>query len=473
MPRWKELLALLFLLSFCAACAKVQAYHPAPIAPVATARRLESRRLSDPGLERFLRANLHRSLPSWPLRQWDLQTLTLAALYFNPQIAIAREQLAVARGAIVTAAEKPNPTFKLTPGIPSPYLLNLRFRFPIETHGRRKIRIEQAQRLSSAARIAVAQTEWSVASGLRKALLAYEMSKRLLMLNQGTESNEKRRVTLLAALVKEGETARPALEAAQLALSNTAFSIRLEEGQVAAARAALAGAIGIPVAGLDGVELAWPNLGDLPSIASLSPRRIQREAVLDRLDVRRALEQYAAADAALRLQLARQYPNFNIGPGYSYSDPYSNFTIPFNIILPIRNRNQGPIAQAEAFRKEAAANFLAVQARAIAQSQQALAEYRAALAAFAESSRPIETQQRRIRMGERMLAAGESGRLQVNALQLEGAVYSAQQLQTLGSAQAALGALEDAVERPLGPDVSNFPARARMAAAPGRKESGR
>ena len=473
MFRWKELFGLLVLLSLCAGCAKVQAYRPAPIAPVATARRLESRSLSDPGLEKFLQANLRSSLPVWPLRRWDLRTLTYAALYFNPQIAVAREQMAVTKAAIITAGEKPNPTFKLTPGIPSPYLLNVRLRFPIETHGRRRLRIEQAQRLYAAARLMLAETEWNAASAVRKALLGYEMDRRLMAAGRATARIETRRVTLLKSLVAAGEGARPALETARVALSNERLAIREEEGRFATDRATLAGALGVPVEALDGVAIAWPEFGRLPSIASLSPPSLRREAVFDRLDVRRALEQYAAADAALRLQLARQYPNFNIGPGYSYSDPYSNFTIPFNIILPIRNRNQGPIAQAAAFRKEMAANFLALQAQAIARSEQALAAYRAALGAFAESSRPYSDQQRRIRTGERMLAEGESGRLPVNALQLEGEIYSQQQLQALGQAQAALGALEDAVERPLGPDVSIFPARARTAAAQSRKESGR
>jgi outer membrane protein TolC len=471
MSRCKKLLPLFLLLVFGVACARVQHYTPAPIVPVASAHRLEARRLTSPGLERFLASSLGRPVSPWPLRQWDLQTLTLAALYFNPQMQIARDQLAVAKAAIITAGEKPNPTLKLTPGIPSPYLLDLRLKFPIETHGRRKLRIEQAKRLSLAARIAVAETAWKVASGLRKALLAYQVAGAKLALDRSTERLETSRVTLLGRMLTTGEGSRPALETAQLALSNIRFAIGQDEGSVATSRAALAGAIGVPEAALNGVELSWPHFASLPSLASLSPRQIQRDAVLNRLDVHRALAQYAAADAALRLQLARQYPNFIIGPGYSYSDPYSDFVIPFNIILPIRNRNQGPIAQAAALRKEAAANFLAVQARAIAQSEQALAAYRSAIADMREANRPLQNQLRRVQLTRRALAAGETGRLQLNALLLQGTVYAQQHLLALAQAQAAFGALENAVERPLGPDAGILPVRAPAPASRGGKES--
>ncbi|HVB32853.1 MAG TPA: TolC family protein [Patescibacteria group bacterium] len=455
------------MLSGCA----VQHYRPAPIVPAKTAAELENRSLSDPGLREYVGKTLGHPV-SWPMRQWNLRTLTLAALYFNPQMAIARDQIAVAQGAIVTAAEHPNPTLKLTPGIPSPYLLNLRLRFPIETHGKRNLRIEQARHLSSAAGIALAEAAWTVASNLRRALLAYRMAKAELALSRATGMTEARQITLLEQRLAAGEGARPALDAADLALSNIRFATSVDEGQVATTRAALAGAIGIPVSALNGLELTWPNFERLPSLASLSPRHIQRDAVLNRLDVHRALEQYAAADAALRLQIALQYPDFDIGSGYSYSEPNSNFTIPFSLILPLRNHNQGPIAQAEALRKEAAANFLAVQARAIAQSQQALAAYRSALAELDQAGRPLENQGRQVRTTRSAVAAGESDRLQLNTLLLEGPVYAQQHLQALAQAQAALGALEDAVEKPLGPDAVIFSGPVPASAARGRKESG-
>jgi cobalt-zinc-cadmium efflux system outer membrane protein len=471
MSRLGKAVPLLALLASSAGCAKVVAYRPAPVVPATTAQRLEARRLTDPGLERYIAQNLGHPVSPWPMREWNLQTLTLASLYFSPQMDVARDQFAAAQAAIVTAGEHPNPTLSLTPGIPSPWLFDMPFIFPIETHGKRALRIEEARHLSSAAKISLAQTAWNVSSGLRKALLAYEMAKANLALVRSTENLETRQVAQLERMLASGEGSRPSLQTARLVLSNTRFAASEAAGKIATAKAGLAGAIGVPVAALDGLEISWPNIRQLPASETLSPQRIQRDAVLNRLDVRRALDQYAAADAALRLQLARQYPNFNIGPGYAFEESNNYFTIPFSLVLPIRNRNQGPIAQAEALRKEAAANFLAVQANAIAQSEQALAAYRSALAALKQADQPVAGQRVRVQTTQHAVAAGESDQLQLNSLLLEGTVYARQHLQALEQAQAALGALENAVERPLGPDATKFPARASAIAARGRKES--
>ncbi len=472
MKRHRMLPLAILLIATLAGCARVQPYRPAPIAPVETAHRLEARRLTDPGLHEYIERALGRPVP-WPIRQWDLRTLTLAALYFSPQMQIARDQVAVAQGAIVTAGEHPNPSLSLTPGIPSPWLFNMPFVLPIETHGKRALRIEEAKDLSAASQLALGETEWNVVSGVRKTLLAYRMAQAKLDLSHSTEHIETKQVALLEQRLASGQGARPALQAAELALSNIRFATSVDEGQVATARTALAGAIGVPVDALNGLKFTWPNFESLPTLASLSPKRIQRDAVLNRLDVRRALEQYAAADAELRLQLARQYPNFNIGPGYDFEEGNSYFSVPFSVVLPIFNRNHGPIAQAEALRKEAAANFLAVQAHAIAQSQQALAAYRSALATVSQANRPLQNQSVQVQMTARAVAAGESDRLQLNTLLLQGTVYAQQHLAALGQTQLALGALEDAVERPLGTEAAAIMTRAPMPVSRGRKESNR
>ena len=94
---------------------------------------------------------------------------------------------------------------------------------------------------------------------------------------------------------------------------------------------------------------------------------------MNRLDIRRSLAQYAAAEVNLRPEIAKQYPNFNIGPGYAFEERHSFFTVGFSTSLPVFNRNQEPIAEAEARRKEAVAAFLQTQAQVIEKSERALA----------------------------------------------------------------------------------------------------
>ena len=78
-------------------------YQAAPIIPMETAAQFQSRNLSDPGLQTFVERSLAQSLTISPPKTWDLRTLSLAALYFNPALAAARGRLAEAEAAVVTA----------------------------------------------------------------------------------------------------------------------------------------------------------------------------------------------------------------------------------------------------------------------------------------------------------------------------------------------------------------------------------
>jgi outer membrane protein TolC len=182
------------------------------------------------------------------------------------------------------------------------------------------------------------------------------------------------------------------------------------------------------------------------------PEQIQREALLNRLDVRRALAQYAAAEADLQLEISKQYPDVQIGPGYTYEEKNNFFTVGLSTTLPIFNRNQGPIAEAEARRKEAAAGFLEKQAQVIAGSERALALYVAALRELAEADQSLrKLQDAHLQMMQQAVQLGEEDRLSLNGVQIQSSVVARARLDALARAQSALGELEDAVQWPLDP----------------------
>ena len=228
--------------------------------------------------------------------------------------------------------------------------------------------------------------------------------------------------------------------------------MRLEtaEGRVPETRAALAASIGVPVTALKGIHFVWPDFSNPPSPRSISSRHIQREAVLNRLDVRKALAQYAAAQSALQLEIARQYPNFQLGPGYDYEEGNNYFTLAYSLTLPIFNHNQGPIAKAEAQRKLAASAFLAAQASAIAQSEAALARYRSEWRNLNASEQALAQLEHGVIPKERStVAAGEASRLALYAVLSQRPAMAQTWLNSLAQTQSALGALENSVERPL------------------------
>ena len=446
---WKRLVPLAGILSL-AGCA-AQRYQAAPIVASVTASAFESRNLADTGLQSFEENNLGRPISPWPPKSWDLQTLSLAALYFNPALDSARARIAGTEAALITAGARPNPSLSIAPGIPTPYLLTLDFAIPIETAGKRGYRIQVARSLDQATRFDLADSAWTVRSGVRAALLNYFIASQNLELFRSEENVREEQVNILERIFSAGEIPRQNVDLARIELSKTHLAISTTEGQVAEAKAALAAAIGIPVAGLREAQFSWPGMDNPPSAELLSAEEVQRDAVLNRLDIRRALAQYAASEAGLQLEIAKQYPDINIGPGYTYEETHSFFTLGASTTVPLFNRNQGPIAEAEARRKEAAAAFLERQAQVIARSERALAVYTASLKELSEAESLGKLQETQMQITQQAIRAGADNQLSLDTVEIQSWVLARARLDALARAQTALGGLEDAVQRPLDP----------------------
>ncbi len=424
-------------------------YQPAPIVADAIASGFEARNLADLGLQSFEENYLGHPVSPWPPKTWDVQTLSLAALYFNPALDAARARIAGTQAALLTAGARPNPTLSIAPGIPSPYLLSLDLSVPLETADKRRYRVQAARSLDQAARFDLAGSAWAVHSAVRASLLDYLLASQLLELLRSEAKVRGDQVNILERVASAGEIPHLDVDLARIELSKTRLAISTTEGDVTAAKASLAAAVGIPVAGLQEAQFSWPRMDSPPSAESFSPETIQRDAVLNRLDVRSSLAQYAAAEAGLQLEIAKQYPDINIGPGYTYEEGHSYFTVGFSTVVPLFNRNQGPIAAADARRQEAAAAFLETQADVIAKSERALAVYTAALKELAEAEYLLNLQESQRRAMEQAVRIGEQDRLSLEDINIQSSLSARTRLDALAHAQKALGELEDAVQRPL------------------------
>src|SRR6202163_187202 len=242
---WKRLVPLAGIL--CLAGCSAQRYQAAPIVASETASRLVSRNLADSALELFVEQNLGHPVSPWPPATWDLQTLSLAALYFNPALDSARARVTGTEAALVTAGARPNSTLCTAPSIPTPYLLTLDFAIPIETAGKRGYRIQVARTLDQAARLDLADSAWIVCSGVRLALLNYLLASQSLELSRSEEQVRQHQVNILEQIFSAGEIPRVDVDLARIELSRTQLAISTTEGQVAESKAALAAAVGIPV----------------------------------------------------------------------------------------------------------------------------------------------------------------------------------------------------------------------------------
>jgi outer membrane protein, heavy metal efflux system len=296
---------------------------------------------------------------------------------------------------------------------------------------------------------------------LSNCLLASRMFESL----RAEEQLRDEQIRLLEERLAVGEIARPEVDAVRIELAKIHLAVIAAQDRLAESRVALAASIAVPVEALQDVDLNWSGFDSPPDAHTLPPPQMRRDAVVNRLDVRRALARYAAAEADLQLEISKQYPDLQLGPGYTYEEGNNFFSPMLSLTLPVFNRNQGPIAEAEARRKQSAAAFLQTQAQVIAESETSLAHYTAAVRELNEADGSLHTlRQTRLQSAQKAVEAGEQDRLALQDVQVEAAVLARERLDVLARAQSALGELEDALQRPLDPGDA-FPVASATAAA--------
>ena len=455
-PRGFALAASLSMLS--AACAT---YRAEPIAPQQTAAALDARTFNDPRLMAFIDATAPRQ--PQPASTWNLETLTLAALYFHPDLEIAYAKLSVAEAAIRTAAQIPNPTFNLTPQFnatsanPTAWTVGTAINLLLELFGKRAARTEQARALAEAARFDLATAAWQVRGRVRSALLDFWAAQQNVALSQQRLELQNQLVGFLERRLAVGEAS--GLDVARERVNQDQFALAVQDARrdSADARAVLATAVGVPLQALDGVD---PDLGAVTGAVAPPPATIgllRREALTRRSDITSSLRQYQAAQAALKLQIANQYPNLTLGPGYSYDQGDSKFSLAATIDLPIFNQNQGQIAEAAARRRQAAANFMGLQAQIIGQVDRARTAYGSTTQSLAVADALLAQQGGRQGRTRDLFRAGQIDHVTLLAGDLEVATTKISRLQALVSQRRALGQIEDALQQPIFVPVTPIP----------------
>jgi outer membrane protein TolC len=428
---------------------------PRPIDTARVTADFDGRTLTDSGLADYVAANA--SAPTvFPPAEWNLASLTLVAFYYHPDLDVARAAVAVAKAAETTAGAIPNPSIGVGAEIHAgpggsgpPWALGFSFDIPIETAGKRGYRIEHAERLTDVARLELAEAAWHVRARLRAALADHLLAAEEADAAAAEETARAELAVVLERRFEVGEVSRPDLDGAHAELARARLEARAAEGRVAETRMLLAAALGVPPGALDGVVFSWPELDNPPPPSSLDPGALQRDGVLNRIDLRRMLAEYAAAEADLQLAVANQYPDVHIGAGYMWDQGDNKFSLGLSLPLPIFDQNQGPIAEAEARRAEVAARFEALQAAIVGETGLALARYVGAAAELAEADMLIVSlrdQQARV---VRLVEAGAEDALALAGVRVQVAMVARARLDAVRKLQEALGALEDALQRPV------------------------
>jgi outer membrane protein TolC len=410
-----------------------------------------------------------QDLPS-PQSGWNAEQWFHAALELNPQLAEARAAARAAAAGEVTAAERPNPTLNLfgeyvtAAAQSAAWLYGLSMEFLLPQPGVRARLRESAALQTEAAQSDVAETLWHVRSQVQQALLDVAFANDTAALLKTLVADREALLAANRTLAQAGEIASSETLIQDVELARARQRLVRSQSLATDAQVRLAGAVGVPIAALDGIPLRWQSWADIGTLDFAPASQWRMAALIGRPAVIRALREYDVADVALQSEVAKRWPQFHVTPGYSWDtsglhqqevDDVLHNTLHDNELgvsfeLPIFNQHQGPIGEALARRGLAGKHLQVVQADIFEEIERAERAWPQAQQAWQSAAGARAVAERQHDAEQRAFAAGSSDRAALLATQLAATEARLASLEAAYDAQLAFAALENAYRRPLG-----------------------
>jgi outer membrane protein TolC len=376
---------------------------------------------------------------------------------------VARAQWRTAEVSELAAAERPVPTANTNIAHSNqanedikPFAFGLSIDIPIETANKRDIRIENARHLSEAAKLEIAQTAWQLRYQLAQTLYEYQFSQQQIKLLSEEELRRKEIVAIYQKRVDLGVASNVELSTAKLQLQTTSTELLSKQQSKLVLLSKLASNLGLPLAKVEAMNLA-ASVPDksIPQNQTI-PNDLQASALLNRLDIRIALLRYAAAESKLKLEIAKQYPDITISPGYAYEFGDRIWSLGISGLLTLLNKNKLGIAEAMQLREVEAAQFEALQTKVISEANVAKAELIQARQVVENEQKSLLQQQQNTQRMQRRFAIGEIDRLELAFAKLENIAAERNIAAADFQLNNALNQLENTLQRPLS-SASNDP----------------
>lgn len=457
---------LLIFCGFTVSCAK-EKYTAKPIDAKRLSAKILSKNLSDDAFKAYLIQQGY-VISEWPIRLWDLNELTLAALYFNPKLDVAKAQLALANNAINTANQRQTPTINAIAarsnranGDINPFSYGLDVSIPIVTNHKREIQVEEAEHLRDAAQISVAETAWQLRSQIAKDLIDFHENlalQQLLTLELKLHTNI---VSMLEKRVATGLVGNNSASDAKLLQQKSQITLQMLSTQLAEIKATLAADIGVNNDQNNAIAIKQIALDDVLKqqsslIASGNQLQVlQQNALLNRLDIRRSLAKYAAAEAKIKLEVAKQTPDIVLSPGYVYEYGDKIWSLGFSSLLNLLKKNQTLIAEATNLREIEGAQFEALQSSIIGDLNSAIASYQSSLQQMQQTQRQLDMQLNLQKNLQKQFDVGLTDRLTMSQNNLYQLLTEQQLVRLQFNCLKAANHIENLMQRPLFDETNN------------------
>ncbi len=443
----------LVLSPFILAACSFEQYLAKPIDPAVNIAHFDQKDPTSKGFNDFLISQGYQA-NQLPISAWGLEELTYCALYFNPNLALARAQWQAAEASAASSNESTIPRINANLArsndpdpAKKPYSLGFNIDLTADIANKRGLRTESAQHLAKAAELAIAQTAWQLRDKLAQSLLDYQYNQEKINLLSLEKNHQQVIVGIYQKRLDLGAASNIEVSMAKRQLQTNAALLNQATQAQLSLKNQLASHMGIPVSRLEKMPLKLS--ASMPENANWPSSDLQKHALLNRTDLRIALEQYAAKEAKLKLEIAKQYPDLTISPGYAYEFADSVWSLGVSGLLSMLNKNKLAIAEARQLREVEATQFEALQTKIIGEAY-------ATNAARLQTQEMLKNQQAALkeqRSYERrmvsLFAAGEIDRLALTLTQIETVAIEKSAAAAQHDLNTAIRQLENTLQKPL------------------------
>ena len=377
-------------------------------------------------------------------------------MFFHPSLDIARAQWRSAQLAEIAAGERATPTINSNFSESNqanndinPYAFNLSIDIPLDISNKREIRIENANHLSQAAKLEIAQTAWELRNQIAQTFHEHQLIQQYIKILLAEQNIRQDILNINQKRFSKGLISNIELSLVKLQLQTINSELDSWQKKQLMNQLKLLGNLGLSELHTNNIHLQDHSPYQAIQTDRLESSDLQKKALLNRLDLRIALERYASTEAKLKLEIAKQYPDLNISPGYAYEFGDKVWSLGLSSLLTFLNKNKVAITEATQLREVEAAQFEALQTKVISDitlAQSSLIQAQE----FLKNQQLLLTQQHQNtqRMAHQ-LKAGEIDRLEYGYSKLEEISTEKNVVLATYNLATAINGLENAVQQPL------------------------
>jgi len=355
-------------------------------------------------------------LRDWPAITWTRETLLLPLLARHPDMQVARARVSAAWARVPAVQQPINPDLSLRSENHSargengsPWSIGAGLQFTFNTRPLLSAQGGVAAAEAGDAEVVAGEVAWRLYRQLGDALLALQAAEEGVALAREAVSLAEARAE--SAAIRQRYGAAPALEVqlAQEALLTARRELATFEAAAATARAQLSQAMALPVDALAQQRLApWPVLAPQAEGEGVGPDADSARSIAlrNRLDLARELALYEVAEANVRLEVARQYPQIRLGPGLVWDQGDNIWQIGLALPLALLQRNLAAINAAEARREAQASQVFARQTAVAGEVESARQRVASLVAPLLVARREAAAAETRVDLVRRQFDAG-------------------------------------------------------------------